>query len=405
MRLVIRCNSLSLPNIRPMPRLVYTERGRAILGITQPGRAETFQSQSSHTFQAGREPREERGQGRRSDQHQKVHRIRQGDIVVIPAGVAHWAYNDGEEEFVAVMVNDLNHRSNQLDQNFRAFYLAGGVPETGRQNSEIGLLSGQQSTQRFQNIFRAFDRELMAEAFNIPVDIVRRMQEEQSERGLIVNVRERMSMIKPDEEEEEEFEEQQGRPGRGEQWWNALFSPHWTMTGHSVVYVQRGDAQVQVVDHSGKQVMSDRVNQGEMFVAPQYFLATMKAGQNGFEFVVFRTSSEPMNSQTCRYIGPENLLAEYGGLKKEKDVEFSTDDKVLEISIKPCSFGLIKMPVKEDCLLKILLSLDTLIHTLLIRSLKHQRKWKSDPNYTKSWYDRGAKIYQADKYRKSACEK
>ncbi|PQQ02696.1 pre-mRNA-splicing factor SLU7-A-like [Prunus yedoensis var. nudiflora] len=38
-------------------------------------------------------------------------------------------------------------------------------------------------------------------------------------------------------------------------------------------------------------------------------------------------------------------------------------------------------------------------------SLKHQRKWKSDPNYTKSWYDRGAKIYHADKYRKGACEK
>ncbi|KAG6662724.1 hypothetical protein CIPAW_03G264000 [Carya illinoinensis] len=37
-------------------------------------------------------------------------------------------------------------------------------------------------------------------------------------------------------------------------------------------------------------------------------------------------------------------------------------------------------------------------------SLKHQRKWKLDPNYTKSWYDRGAKIFQADKYRKGACE-
>ncbi|XP_059298084.1 patellin-4-like isoform X2 [Lycium ferocissimum] len=48
-----------------------------------------------------------------------------------------------------------------------------------------------------------------------------------------------------------------------------------------------------------------------------------------------------------KYISPENLLAEYGGLKKEKDVEFSTDDKVLEISIKPCSVGFIKMPVKE----------------------------------------------------------
>ncbi|KAL3620603.1 hypothetical protein CASFOL_035515 [Castilleja foliolosa] len=37
-------------------------------------------------------------------------------------------------------------------------------------------------------------------------------------------------------------------------------------------------------------------------------------------------------------------------------------------------------------------------------SLKHQRKWKSDPNYTKSWYDRGAKIFHADKFRKGACE-
>ncbi|KMZ64844.1 Pre-mRNA-splicing factor SLU7 [Zostera marina] len=37
-------------------------------------------------------------------------------------------------------------------------------------------------------------------------------------------------------------------------------------------------------------------------------------------------------------------------------------------------------------------------------SLKHQRKWKSDPNYTKAWYDRGAKIFQAEKFRKGACE-
>ncbi|KAK3442365.1 hypothetical protein EUGRSUZ_B02550 [Eucalyptus grandis] len=31
-------------------------------------------------------------------------------------------------------------------------------------------------------------------------------------------------------------------------------------------------------------------------------------------------------------------------------------------------------------------------------------EWKSDPNYTKSWYDRGAKNFQADKYRKGACQ-
>ncbi|XP_060180852.1 11S globulin seed storage protein 2-like [Lycium barbarum] len=355
MRNVIRRNSLSLPNFHPMPRLVYIERGQGILGITHPGCAETFQSQPQ-SFQAGREPREERGQGRRGDQHQKVHRIRQGDVVAIPAGAAHWCYNDGEEELVAVSINDLNHRSNQLDQNLRAFYLAGGVPESGRQRVQIGLR--RQSTQRFQNIFRAFDTELMAEAFNVPQELVRRMQEEQSERGLIVNVKEGMRMVRPDEEEE--FKE---RPRRGQQWWeeatgngleenictmkirtnmqhrrqadlfsrqagkinhvnrqklpilkymdmsaskgtlypNALITPHWSVNGHCVVYVQRGDAQVQVVDHSGQQVMSDRVNQGEMFVVPQFFASTLRAGQNGFEFVVFRTSGEPMNNQLAGY--------------------------------------------------------------------------------------------------------
>jgi pre-mRNA-processing factor SLU7 len=38
-------------------------------------------------------------------------------------------------------------------------------------------------------------------------------------------------------------------------------------------------------------------------------------------------------------------------------------------------------------------------------SLKHQRNWKTDANYTKDWYDRGKKVFQADKYRKGACTK
>ncbi|CAN7045235.1 unnamed protein product, partial [Brassica rapa subsp. trilocularis] len=45
-----------------------------------------------------------------------------------------------------------------------------------------------------------------------------------------------------------------------------------------------------------------------------------------------------------------------------------------------------------------------LLHAYLILCIcpKHQRKWKSVPNYTKSWYDRGPEIYQAEKYRKGA---
>lgn len=102
---------------------------------------------------------------------------------------------------------------------FQAFYLAGGVQESA---SERSLLRKQGTQQRFQNIFRAFDADLMAEAFNIPVEIVRKMQEEQSERGLIVNVREGMSMIRPDEGEEEEFEGQQGGPCQRQKWWKKV---------------------------------------------------------------------------------------------------------------------------------------------------------------------------------------
>jgi hypothetical protein len=40
-----------------------------------------------------------------------------------------------------------------------------------------------------------------------------------------------------------------------------------------------------------------------------------------------------------------------------------------------------------------------------LQSLKHQRNWKTDANYTKDWYDRGKKVFQADKYRKGACTK
>ncbi|KAK4732086.1 hypothetical protein R3W88_025074 [Solanum pinnatisectum] len=295
LRLVIHCNSLSLPKFHPMPRL-------------------TFQSQ---TFQAGQEPREERGHGRGGDQHQKVH-----------PGAAHWCYNDGEEELVAVAVYDLNHRSNQLDQNFRTFYLAGGVQESESQRAQTGLRK--QSTQKFQNIFRAFDTELFAEAFDIPTEIVKKMQEEQTERqqwweeiignGLEENICTMKIRTNIETQRRADiFSRQAGKvnhvgrqklsileyidmsASEGTIYPNALMSPLWTLTGHSVVYVERGDAQVQAVDHTGQQVMNDKVNQGEMFVAPQYFPAMIKAGENGFEFVVFRTSSQPMNNQLAGY--------------------------------------------------------------------------------------------------------
>lgn len=82
---------------------------------------------------------------------------------------------------------------------------------------------------------------------------------------------------------------------------NAMLSPDWSMHGHTIVYVTRGDAQIQVVDHSGKALMNDRVNQGDMFVVPQYIASTAQAGNDGFEWLAFKTSGWPMRNPVAGY--------------------------------------------------------------------------------------------------------
>ena len=88
--------------------------GRGFQGAVIPGCPETFQSDSSSQGRGGR-----RSQQRGSDQHQKVRQIREGDILALPAGVAHWIYNDGESQLVLVSLLDTSSQANQLDENPR----------------------------------------------------------------------------------------------------------------------------------------------------------------------------------------------------------------------------------------------------------------------------------------------
>ncbi|PIN11027.1 hypothetical protein CDL12_16381 [Handroanthus impetiginosus] len=325
-RNTLRPNALSLPNYHPTPRLVYVERGQGFIGINFPGCAEAW---------------EEKQGGIVRDLHQKVHRIRRGDIVAIPAGVAHWCYNDGNEELVAVSINDLNHLSNQLDQKFRAFYLAGGVPRSGQQ---------EQARETFYNIIQSFDPTMLADAYNVPEELVRRMQTEEKERGLIVMARERMSFIHPEEEREQRewrgerdngleetlctmkisfnlesrreadiYSRQAGKVNivdrhklpilkyldlsaeKGNLFPNGILSPHWSMHGHSIYYVTRGNAQVQIADQNEQALMNDRVNQGDMFVVPQFYTVMAQAGNDGFEWVAFKTTGTPTSNTLAGY--------------------------------------------------------------------------------------------------------
>lgn len=77
--------------------------GRGFYGAVVPGCPETFQSPQE---QSGDRPR---------DRHQRVHNFRKGDLLVIPAGVAHWVYNNGDQDLRVVVMFDTTNRQNQLD--------------------------------------------------------------------------------------------------------------------------------------------------------------------------------------------------------------------------------------------------------------------------------------------------
>ena len=83
-----------------------------------PGCPETYES-SQEQLSGQSERRGQRFQGVQQDRHQKVENLKEGDVVAIPAGAAHWIYNDGDTELVAVVFFDTQNNANQLDQNHR----------------------------------------------------------------------------------------------------------------------------------------------------------------------------------------------------------------------------------------------------------------------------------------------
>jgi uncharacterized cupin superfamily protein len=87
--------------------------GRCLMGIVYPGCPESFQS-FQQQFEQSRQETEAQGQ-RPRDEHQKVQRVREGDVVALPAGVSHWFYNDGDVPAVAVTVSDISNNANQLE--------------------------------------------------------------------------------------------------------------------------------------------------------------------------------------------------------------------------------------------------------------------------------------------------
>ncbi|BFG42960.1 hypothetical protein CerSpe_292340 [Prunus speciosa] len=403
-RITIQRNGLHLPSYSNAPQLIYVVQGRGVLGAVFSGCPETFeesqqssqeqqqQQQGEQGRQHGQQEQQQEQQGRQQEQqqgeqgrqqqqqfeqldrHQKTRRIREGDVIAIPAGVAYWSYNDGDQELVAVNLFHVSSDHNQLDQNPRKFYLAGnpenefnqqgqsqprqqGVPGQQEQQQPFRRPGQQEQQGNGNNVFSGFNTQLLAQALNVNEETARNLQGQNDNRNQIIRVRGNLDFVQPprgqqerehEERQQEQLQQERQRAGqqggqlmvngleetfcslrlkenignperadifspragristlnshnlpilrwlrlsveRGFFYRNGIYSPHWNANAHSVVYVIRGNARVQVVNENGDPILDQEVQQGQLFIVPQNHGVIQQAGNQGFEYIAFKT--------------------------------------------------------------------------------------------------------------------
>ncbi|KAK9061182.1 hypothetical protein SSX86_018362 [Deinandra increscens subsp. villosa] len=350
----IQPGGLLLPSYVNTPILSFIERGQGVHGVILPGCPETFEY-SPEGQQGERSRQGSEGRSQFQDRHQKVENLRQGDVVAVPTGAAHWLHNDGDNELVVVVFFDTQNSENQLDENHRRFFLAGNAQgqqgqqesrprrqeqDPQRQSRRQSRRGGRQEEQyeNSRNIFSGLDVEFIAEAFNVDREIAEKLQGQQDNRGHIVNdndavvtpvvgVRRRWSngfeeticSLKLheniDNPSHADFvNPEAGRIAnlnsfkfpilrhlqlsaeRGQLQRNAIRSPYWTINAHSLLYVTEGALRVQIVNNEGNSVFDDELREGQVVVIPQNFAVIKRAGEQGSRWVSFKTNDNAMIS-------------------------------------------------------------------------------------------------------------
>uniref|UniRef100_A0A0D3F334 Cupin type-1 domain-containing protein n=1 Tax=Oryza barthii TaxID=65489 RepID=A0A0D3F334_9ORYZ len=317
--------------------------GRGSMGLTFPGCPATYQQQFQQFSSQGQSQSQ-----KFRDEHQKIHQFRQGDVVALPAGVAHWFYNDGDASVVAIYVYDINNSANQLEPRQKEFLLAGN-------NNRVQQVYGSSIEQHSsQNIFNGFGTELLSEALGINTVAAKRLQSQNDLRGEIVHVKNGLQLLKPTLTQQQEqaqaqyqevqYSEQQQtssrwngleenfctikarvnieNPSRADSYnpragrissvnsqkfpilnliqmsatrvnlyQNAILSPFWNVNAHSLVYMIQGQSRVQVVSNFGKTVFDGVLRPGLLLIIPQHYAVLKKAEREGCQYIAIKTNA------------------------------------------------------------------------------------------------------------------
>lgn len=73
-------------------------------------------------------------------------------------------------------------------------------------------------------------------------------------------------------------------------------APHWHQNAHSVIYVTRGNARVQIVGNYQQPIFDGELRRGQILVVPQNFAVIKRAGDRGFEWVSIKTNDNALTN-------------------------------------------------------------------------------------------------------------
>ncbi|KAJ9552336.1 hypothetical protein OSB04_016381 [Centaurea solstitialis] len=202
---------------------------------------------------------------------EKVLLIKKGDVIPLPAGVVSWWFNGGDTDVVIIFLGETTKAL--VPGQFTYFFVAG----------VLGILAG------FQSDFVGKTFDLDQKQSEVLVN--------NQQGALLVKLENGTKFPEPSKHIKEKLYETIDGPSgdhiiiKG----NAMLAPSYVTNGSvQISYVCKGGGWIKVVASEGKPALDSRVEEGDLFIVPQYLAIAEIADECGMEVFSVITSSNPI---------------------------------------------------------------------------------------------------------------
>lgn len=267
--LVLQPGGLALPHYADSSKMAYVCEGECIAGLISP-----------------------------EDSKEEVVKIQKGDTLPVMVGAVSWWYSAGDSKLKIIYLGKSSDE--YIPGEFCYFFLTG-----------------------FAGILNGFSNELIAKSFHMTEDESEKLIKDQSTLNLLIKMNEGMKIPNPSRSAKHKLvlnldggkpcvEVKNGGhlssvsseniPLLGEVGLSAnrvvlgggsLFGPVYTAdSSHQLSYVIKGSGRVQIMGLSGKVVLDTKLQEGELFFVPKFFLFVVESDEKGIELFSVKTSSK-----------------------------------------------------------------------------------------------------------------